>query len=164
MNCLGNEIALKTHILELQLLSVTSTLHLKLLPRFIFEVNPLISTLFLKVRVETRAEKDKRKRRDKLERGMKKTEEALEDWNPHEDEKVDSDPFKTLFVARLVFDFEARKIYFEKLIFYYSNRINYDTSESKLKREFEEYGRIRSVSGFVLVKQVRNININLILF
>merc|ERR1712227_489074 len=76
-----------------------------------------------KVRVETRAEKDKRKRRDKLERGMKKTEEALEDWNPHEDEKVDSDPFKTLFVAR----------------------INYDTSESKLKREFEEYGRIRSI-------------------
>ena len=114
-----------------------------------------ILTLFLKVRVETRAEKDKRKRRDKLERGMKKTEEALEDWNPHEDEKVDSDPFKTLFVARWVFDLEAREKYFlisKKFFFdFLSTRINYDTSESKLKREFEEYGRIRSVSGFFLV-------------
>ena len=55
---------------------------------------------------------------------MKKTEEALENWNPHEDSKAESDPFRTLFVAR----------------------INYDTSQSKLKREFEEFGRIRHVS------------------
>ena len=155
MNCPGKEIALKTLILESPLLSVTSTLHLKLLPRFIFEIKSRILTFFLKVRVETRAEKDKRKRRDKLERGMKKTEEALEDWNPHEDEKVDSDPFKTLFVARWVFDLEAREKYFlisKKFFFdFLSTRINYDTSESKLKREFEEYGRIRSVSGFFLV-------------
>ena len=114
MNCRGNEIALKTHILESQLLSMTSTLHLKLLPRFVFEMKSRISMLFFKVRVETRAEKDKRKRRDKLERGMKKTEEALEDWNPHEDEKVDSDPFKTLFVARWVFDFEPELIFWKK--------------------------------------------------
>ena len=77
-----------------------------------------------KVRVETRAEKEKKKRRDILERGMKKTEEALENWNPHEDPKAESDPFRTLFVAR----------------------INFDTSQSKLKREFEEFGRIRHVS------------------
>jgi len=76
-----------------------------------------------KVRVETRAEKDKRKRRDILERGMKKTEEALGEWNPHEDAKAESDPFRTLFVAR----------------------INFDTSQSKLKREFEDYGRIRHI-------------------
>ena len=55
---------------------------------------------------------------------MKKTEEALENWNPHEDPKAESDPFRTLFVAR----------------------INFDTSQSKLKREFEEFGRIRHVS------------------
>ena len=55
---------------------------------------------------------------------MKKTEEALGEWNPHEDAKAESDPFRTLFVAR----------------------INYDTSQSKLKREFEDYGRIRHVS------------------
>ena len=44
--------------------------------------------------------------------------------NPHEDPKAESDPFRTLFVAR----------------------INFDTSQSKLKREFEEFGRIRHVS------------------
>jgi len=84
-----------------------------------------------KVRVETRIEKEKKKRRDILERGMKKTEEALENWNPHEDSKAESDPFRTLFVAR----------------------INYDTSQSKLKREFEEFGRIRHVR---LVQNTQN--------
>ena len=54
----------------------------------------------IQVRVETRVEKEKRKRKDKLERGLKKAEEFLEDWNPQEDEKIESDPFKTLFVAR----------------------------------------------------------------
>ena len=33
---------------------------------------------------------------------MKRTEEFLEEWNPHEDEKIESDPFKTLFIARWV--------------------------------------------------------------
>ena len=84
----------------------------------------MVFNFILKVRVETRAEKEKKKRRDILERGMKKTEEALENWNPHEDAKAESDPFRTLFVAR----------------------INFDTSQSKLKREFEEFGRIRHVS------------------
>merc|ERR1712176_284298 len=89
---------------------------------FVQEFDPHSETP-AKVRVETRAEKEKKKRRDILERGMKKTEEALENWNPHEDPKAESDPFRTLFVAR----------------------INYDTSQSKLKREFEEFGRIRHV-------------------
>jgi len=84
-----------------------------------------------KVRVETREEKEKRKRKDKLEKGMKKTEENLDEWNPHEDDKVESDPFKTLFVAR----------------------IKFETNESKLKREFEEYGRIKSVR---IVENLKN--------
>jgi len=33
---------------------------------------------------------------------MKRTEEFLEDWNPHDDEKIESDPFRTLFIARYV--------------------------------------------------------------
>merc|ERR1712168_112970 len=90
--------------------------------QFVQEFDPHSETP-AKVRVETRTEKEKKKRRDILERGMKKTEEALENWNPHEDPKAESDPFRTLFVAR----------------------INYDTSQSKLKREFEEFGRIRHV-------------------
>jgi len=90
--------------------------------QFVTEFDPHSETP-AKVRVETRLEKEKKKRRDILERGMKKTEEALEMWNPHEDAKAESDPFRTLFVAR----------------------INYDTNSSKLKREFEEFGRIRNV-------------------
>ena len=39
----------------------------------------------IKVRVETRNEKEKKKRRDILEKGMKKAEEELENWNPHEE-------------------------------------------------------------------------------
>ena len=89
------------------------------------------------MRVETRVEKEKKKRRDILERGMKKTEECLESWNPHEDPKAESDPFRTLFIAR----------------------INYDTSQSKLKREFEEFGRIRHVNTITVkfsVKKIQN--------
>ena len=71
---------------------------------------------------------------------MKKTEEFLEDWNPHDDEKIDSDPFRTLFIARYAL-LRSSNIIFQNTYF----RINYDTSESKLKREFEEFGRIRSV-------------------
>ena len=94
----------------------------------------------LKVRVETRTEKEKKKRRDILERGMKKTEEALENWNPHEDPKAESDPFRTLFVAR----------------------INFDTSQSKLKREFEEFGRIRHVSFMSIIKIYTSYQVRLV--
>jgi len=51
-------------------------------------------------------------------------EQDLALWDPTNDAKLRSDPFKTLFVAR----------------------INYDTSESKLRREFEDYGPIRSIN------------------
>lgn len=44
-------------------------------------------------------------------------------WNPNSNTKATSDAYKTLFIAR----------------------INYDTSESKLKREFEAFGPIRKV-------------------
>lgn len=52
--------------------------------------------------------------------------------DPHGNAEQNSDAYKTLFVTR----------------------INYDTSESKLRREFETYGPIRkvcdSVSMFVV--------------
>merc|ERR1712176_1076073 len=62
-----------------------------------------------KVRVETRAEKDKRKRRDILERGMKKTEEALEAWNPHEDSKAEFEEFGRIKTIRLVENTKTNK-------------------------------------------------------
>lgn len=44
-------------------------------------------------------------------------------WKPTEDTKATDDPMKTLFVSRL----------------------NYETTEKKLKREFEIYGPIKSI-------------------
>merc|ERR1711937_1132073 len=44
-------------------------------------------------------------------------------FDPHKDSKATDDPFKTLFVAR----------------------ISYDTTEKKLKREFEVFGSIKKV-------------------
>merc|ERR1712066_947851 len=45
------------------------------------------------------------------------------DYDPHKDSNAVGDPFKTLFVAR----------------------ISYDTTEKKLKREFEVFGSIKRV-------------------
>merc|ERR1711879_572172 len=44
-------------------------------------------------------------------------------WNPHEDPKPSGDPMKTLFVTRL----------------------NYETTEKKLRKDFEVYGTIKRI-------------------
>ena len=59
---------------------------------------------------------------DKYARHRREIEEALKTWNPLQYE-FDTDPFKTLFVCRL----------------------SYETNERKLRREFEIYGTIRSI-------------------
>lgn len=64
-----------------------------------------------------------RKKRDKDERTAYKLEQEIAMWDPTTMEESTTDPFKTLFVAR----------------------INFYTSESKLKREFESYGPIKSI-------------------
>jgi len=75
------------------------------------------------VKVETRDEKLERKKKEKLEQVQYKLEQEIALWNPQTNEKATGDPYKTLFVAR----------------------INYDTSESKLRREFEIYGPIKKI-------------------
>ncbi|MFS7954830.1 putative nucleotide-binding alpha-beta plait domain superfamily, RNA-binding domain superfamily [Helianthus anomalus] len=62
----------------------------------------------------------------RLEEGAKKAAEELEKYDPNNDPNISGDPYKTLFVARL----------------------NYETTESRVKREFEAYGPIKRV-GFV---------------
>lgn len=74
-------------------------------------------------RIETREERAERKRKERAETAAYKLEQDLALWDPHNDANATSDPYKTLFVAR----------------------VNYDTSESKLKREFEQYGPIRKI-------------------
>jgi len=75
------------------------------------------------VKVETRDERYERKRREKAEQVQYKLEQEIALWNPHTSTEATSDPYKTLFIAR----------------------VNYDTSESKLRREFEIYGPIKKI-------------------
>lgn len=75
-------------------------------------------------RVETKEEKKERKRKERAEQVAYKLEQDLAMWDPTNDPNVYGDPFKTLFVAR----------------------VNYDTSESKLRREFDVYGPVRRVN------------------
>lgn len=77
----------------------------------------------LPTKAETKSQKLERKRKEKSEQNAYKLEQDLALWNPHETEDATTDPYRTLFVAR----------------------IHYDTSESKLRREFEAYGKIKQI-------------------
>lgn len=74
-------------------------------------------------RVETKDERKERKRKERAEQIAYKLEQDLALWDPNNNPVCTGDPYKTLFVAR----------------------INFDTSESKLRREFEVYGPIRKI-------------------
>nr|CAI5828247.1 unnamed protein product [Callosobruchus analis] len=74
-------------------------------------------------KVETREERLERRRRERAEQVAYKLEQEIAVWDPNSSANITGDPFKTLFVAR----------------------INYDTSESKLRREFEVYGPIKKI-------------------
>lgn len=76
------------------------------------------------VQVETREERRERRKKEKAEQVAYKLEQEIAVWDPNAPEKETGDPFKTLFTAR----------------------INYYTSESKLRREFEQYGNIKSIN------------------
>nr|CAD2169620.1 unnamed protein product [Meloidogyne enterolobii] len=76
-----------------------------------------------KVRIETRDEKRTRKRKERQELMAYKIEQGIATWTPADNPRATSDPYKTLFIAR----------------------INYETSENKLRREFEKYGKIKKV-------------------
>ncbi|XVF59606.1 hypothetical protein PTKIN_Ptkin07bG0289400 [Pterospermum kingtungense] len=72
---------------------------------------------------ETPVQKRARIHKLKLEKGVEKAAEELKNYDPNNDPNISGDPYKTLFVARL----------------------NYETSESRIKREFESYGPIKRV-------------------
>ncbi|KAJ1419037.1 U1 small nuclear ribonucleoprotein of 70kDa N-terminal [Sesbania bispinosa] len=74
-------------------------------------------------KAETPAEKRARIHKLRLEKGAAKAAEELEKYDPHNDPNVSGDPYKTLFVAKL----------------------SYETTESRIKREFESYGPIKRV-------------------
>ncbi|MCL7047184.1 hypothetical protein MKW94_027265 [Papaver nudicaule] len=74
-------------------------------------------------KAETTAERRSKVHKRRLEEGAKKAAEELEKYDPNSDPNISGDPYKTLFVARL----------------------NYETTEHRLKREFEAYGPIKRV-------------------
>ena len=77
------------------------------------------------VKVESREDRLERKKRQKSELAAYKLEQGIALWNPNNNSSATLDPYKTLFIGR----------------------INYDTSESKLRREFESYGSVKKVSS-----------------
>ncbi|KAK9678259.1 hypothetical protein RND81_11G199600 [Saponaria officinalis] len=72
---------------------------------------------------ETPEQKRARIHQLRLEKGAAKVAEDLEKYDPQNDPNATGDPYKTLFVSRL----------------------NFETLESRLKREFETYGPIKRV-------------------
>ncbi|KAK9714281.1 hypothetical protein RND81_06G083800 [Saponaria officinalis] len=89
---------------------------------------------------ETLEQKRARIHQLRLEKGAAKVAEDLEKYDPQNDPNATGDPYKTLFVSRL----------------------NFDISESRLKRVFETYGPIKRVSinnysleGIVIVFYLR---------
>lgn len=75
-------------------------------------------------RIETKEERIARRAQEKADKAALELEQEISLWDPNSNEKATTDPYKTLFIARL----------------------NYDTSESKLRREFEVYGKIKSIN------------------
>eukprot|EP00897_Mesotaenium_endlicherianum_P000259 jgi/Mesen1/10233/ME000774S09578 len=72
---------------------------------------------------ETSVQKKARIRAAKLAEGERKVQEELEKYDPNNDPNIEGDPYKTLFVAR----------------------VSYETTETKVKREFEAYGPIKKI-------------------
>jgi len=70
---------------------------------------------------ESPLERKARRHKERLDAHKEEIKEFLEKYDPHKDANASGDPFKTLFVAR----------------------ISYDTTEKKLKREFEVFGSIK---------------------
>jgi len=72
---------------------------------------------------ETKKQRKIRIAKERTRQHMEKLDDVFKNWEPHKDTKASSDPYKTLIIAR----------------------VNFNTSEHKLKREFEMYGPIKKV-------------------
>lgn len=75
------------------------------------------------VETESAKEVKKRYKMEQEEQHAYKTEQKIAMWDPKSRQNTTQDPYKTLFVGR----------------------INYDTKESKLMKEFEIYGPIKEI-------------------
>lgn len=101
-------------------------------------------------RVETREERLERRRREKAEQVAYKLEREIACWDPHKIKTCTEDPFKTLFIARIVSTNQVIGFILKIKLNHFLLQ-NYDTSESKLRREFEVYGPIKKVTDSIIV-------------
>eukprot|EP01132_Coremiostelium_polycephalum_P008047 gene8047-9896_t len=85
--------------------------------------NPADDPPFKKEHIETVQEKRDKKRKLRESENQERNQKLLKTWDPYSNEKATGDPYKTLFVGR----------------------ISYQTSESKLKHEFSQYGPIKKI-------------------
>jgi len=83
------------------------------------------------LKVETREERKERRKKEKSEQVAYKLEQEIAMWDPNAIRNATEDPFKTLFLAR----------------------VNFYSSESKLRREFESYGNVKSIR---IIHNVKN--------
>ncbi|EGR29151.1 u1 small nuclear ribonucleoprotein 70 kda, putative [Ichthyophthirius multifiliis] len=81
-------------------------------------------------KVETPREKIKREKQEKRQKQKQLIKQNLMEWNPFEDSKITSDPYKTLVL----------------------NNISYNANEQKIKEHFKMYGPIKSC------RIIRNLN------
>ena len=72
---------------------------------------------------ESRLKRKERISKERKEKHEREIREILQIWDPSKDEKATGDPAATLFVAKM----------------------NYETTEEKLKEEFQIYGPIKSL-------------------
>ena len=72
---------------------------------------------------ENKRQKKERTTRERKERNEAKLKEHMKTWDPNANTKATSEPLNTLFVARL----------------------NYESTEQKLRREFETYGPVKNI-------------------
>jgi len=84
----------------------------------------------LPIREETKEERKARIRGMQLEQHKREMQDELLEWDPNKNREATVDPYKTLFVARL----------------------DHNTSEKRIKHEFEQFGRVVEVK-LVLDKQ-----------
>ena len=77
----------------------------------------------LPIREETREERRARLRESKLEEHKRGMQDELLEWDPNKNKESTVNPYKTLFVGRL----------------------DFNTTENRIKKEFENFGRIMEV-------------------
>jgi len=77
----------------------------------------------LPIREETRVERKQRIKKVRLENHKRQMQDELMEYDPSKNKKSTIDPYKTLFVAKL----------------------DYDTTEKRLAKEFEQYGHIAEI-------------------